>query len=724
MSGKVAVRQALKSVFGYEEFRPHQEEIVGSVLDRRDGFVVMPTGGGKSLCFQLPAHLMPGTCVVISPLISLMKDQVDAAVATGLRAAYLNSTMTGFEQRTVVDRLGREDLDLLYVAPERFAANSFTDSLRDSKLNLFAIDEAHCISEWGHDFRPDYAELSQLVRDYPAVPVVAFTATATLQVQDDIVVRLGLRNPFRIRASFDRPNLFYAVTPKRVVEKQILDFVLQRPAEPGIVYRTTRKSVEETCECLVENGINALPYHAGMEDRDRAANQEAFRRDEVQAVVATIAFGMGIDKPNVRWIVHGDLPKNVESYYQETGRAGRDGDPAHCQLFFSAGDAARIQYFIRQTEDETERNRLYRLLDAMLGFAGSNSCRRRSLLRYFGEDYGRESCERCDVCRGEVETVDATIDAQKIMSAIVRSGQRYGAGHVVDIVSGAETEGMRRSGHDQLPTYGAGADKPKKHWRRVVDELICQQCVARSEDKFSTLSLAPKGWKVLRSEKPFKMVETAVRKSRSKTSDADLGPYDPELFRELRAWRLDRARELGVPPYVVFSDRTLREISAAKPGTTSELSALHGIGEQKLFRFGEQVIELVADYRALHPGAEAISFAHEEVRTLRPCRPKGGTYRLTWQMFEQGLSVEEIAEKRNLKPTTVVSHLEKGIEQGRAFDLSNMIDPQLRRRIDAIMDRVGDSQLKPVIEEGDGTFGYHEARIARAIRNLQRKSVQ
>jgi ATP-dependent DNA helicase RecQ len=556
--------------------------------------------------------------------------------------------------------------------------------------------------------------LSRLVRDFPAVPTVAFTATATVQVQDDIVSRLGLRQPFTVRASFDRPNLFYGVTPKTSVEAQILEFVKRRPEEPGIVYRFTRKSVEETCDHLVASGVNALPYHAGMEGRDRAANQEAFRRDEAQVVVATIAFGMGIDKPNVRWIVHGDLPKNVESYYQETGRAGRDGDPAFCQLFFSAGDAARIEFFIGQCEDEGEQKRLRRLLRAMLNFAGTNSCRRKRLLGYFGEQYGKQECGRCDVCQGDVETVDATTDAQKLMSAIVRSGQRFGVGHVVDIVAGANTDGMRRSGHDQLPTYGVGSDQPKKHWFRVADELICQQCVERPGEKYPTLSVTKKGWAVLTQGQVFKMLKPADRKTRSRSSAVDPGPSDPQLFEELRAWRREQAELMGIPPYVIFGDRTLRQISAAKPAGREELAALHGVGEHKLAKFGDHVLKLVRDYVAENPGSEPV-----DAKVARPSgtgRPASGTYATTWQLFGEGLSAEEIADRRGLAVTTILGHLEKGHSLGKDIDLSRLVDSALLARIDAIMDEVGHDKLAPVVERGDGAFGYGEARIARLLR--------
>ena len=406
----------LKSVFGFSGFRPHQEEIVRALLGRRDLFAVMPTGGGKSLCYQLPARLLPGVCLVISPLISLMKDQVDAAKAIGLKAAFLNSSQGAVEQRDVEQALKANEIDLLYVSPERFAMASFTMLLRSVALAFVAIDEAHCISEWGHDFRPDYLQLSEIVRQFPECPIAAFTATATRRVEQDIIAKLGLREPYRVRASFNRPNLFYQVLPKTDPERQLLQFVRSRRGEQGIIYRTTRKSVENTAALLNANGIKALPYHAGLEDRVRASNQEAFNRDETDVVVATIAFGMGIDKSNVRYVVHGDLPKNIEGYYQETGRAGRDGDPAHCLLLFGYGDIPRITYFFEQITDEGAKRHARHCLDEMVRYGSARVCRRKQLLAYFNEHYPQDDCGMCDVCAGEVDEIDATVEAQMLLS--------------------------------------------------------------------------------------------------------------------------------------------------------------------------------------------------------------------------------------------------------------------------------------------------------------------
>ena len=441
-----ALDALLQKTFGFRAFRSNQREIIRAILDKRDVVAIMPTGGGKSLCYQMTALMLPGTCLVISPLISLMKDQVDAAAGNGLNAAFLNSSQSEEERVRVFERLAKGELNLLYIAPERFALESFQRVLQRIPISFVAVDEAHCISDWGHDFRPDYLFLSEIIKRFPAFPVAAFTATATRQVQLDIATRLGLRSPFTVRASFDRPNLYYQVVPKVDPLKQVLEFLAGHAGESGIIYRATRKSVEQMADDLCANGVQALAYHAGLDDQTRARNQEAFDRNEVDLIVATVAFGMGIDKPDVRFVIHGDLPKNIEGYYQETGRAGRDGEPAHCLLLFSRGDIPKIRYFINQASDEEEQRRLTAALNRMASFAATNVCRRKGLLAYFDESYPRETCGACDVCCGAAERVDATTDAQIVLSAIVRSEERFGSGHIVDIVRGADTQKIRQFG--------------------------------------------------------------------------------------------------------------------------------------------------------------------------------------------------------------------------------------------------------------------------------------
>ena len=560
---------ALARVFGYTAFRPHQIEIVKGILGGHDSLSIMPTGGGKSLCFQLPSHLMDGVCVVISPLISLMKDQVDAACANGLRAAALNSSLSPGGHRAVREALASGELDLLYISPERLSAPGFWDALASWPVSFFAVDEAHCISQWGHDFRPDYLALSGLVERFPQCPVAAFTATATPEVERDILSRLGLREPRLIRASFDRPNLFYHVLPKEEPHAQLLSFLGGHEGESGIVYRSTRRKVEETAAFLQKKGVKAEAYHAGLPDAERMRVQEAFRRDECPVVVATVAFGMGIDKPDVRFVAHLDLPKNVEGYYQETGRAGRDGDPAHCLLLYSAADMAQLLYFARQTEDEEQRSIAEKHAYAMLEYAERNLCRRKALLSYFGEDFEEPNCGGCDVCTGEIQEEDYTIEAQKALSAMVRSGCRFGRVLIMDILMGADNRRIRETGFQHLPTYGVGKDRTRRFWKYLIDALTRQGLAAIEGEEYPYLRVTETGWETLRGA-PFRalrIVETRARRNRAERDGASQDmDVDDTLFQLLRAERRRLAEAAQVPPYVVFHDRALREMAAGKPG--------------------------------------------------------------------------------------------------------------------------------------------------------------
>ena len=620
-------QRVLKDVFGFDCFLPNQEEIVDAILAKQDAFVVMPTGGGKSLCYQLPAHIMGGTCMVISPLISLMKDQVDAAIAIGLRASFLNSSLSASMKRQVETQLVDGEIDLLYVSPERFAMPEFLAALKRVDLSFVAIDEAHCISEWGHDFRPDYLNLSTVVEEFPDVPVAAFTATATHRVQEDIVGKLGLRSPHTVRASFNRPNLFYRVIPKDKPGEQILRFVHARIGESGIVYRTTRKSVEQTADMLMRHGIKALPYHAGLDDATRVKNQDAFNRDEVDVIVATIAFGMGIDKSNVRYVVHGDLPKNIESYYQETGRSGRDGEPAHCLMLFGYGDIPKIRFFIDQAQDETEKKHALKCLNDMVHYATVHACRRKQLLNYFGEEWppakttdqgtgptpqlnpehrtlttGREAlC--CDICAGEVESIDATEDAQMVMSAIARTGERFGVNHIVSVVTGEESARVLQLGHHRIKTFGAGKDRGKQHWRLVIDNLLIQGLICQTGGDYPVLQLVPESREVLFDGRDVQVLKTVKTKgkSRKKSKAAAGGSYNEELFEELRALRKKLAAEKGVPPYVVFSDRTLHEMARFFPSGEAEFLQMAGVGQAKLTRYGATFLDAIRRFCEAHP---------------------------------------------------------------------------------------------------------------------------
>ncbi len=597
----VSITKALADVFGFSSFRPHQEEIVAAIMAGRDVFAVMPTGGGKSLCYQLPAFLQPGVCVVVSPLISLMKDQVDAANSNGIGAASLNSSLQDSEKTETYRRIRAGDIKLLYISPERFNTPGFLDYLRTLEISFFAVDEAHCISEWGHDFRPDYLSLSAMTKHFPDIPVAAFTATATPRVAEDITTRLGLRQPHQTRASFNRPNLTYRIFPKEDLGKQLLEFVKTRNGDSGIIYRTTRKNVETTTALLKKHGINAKSYHAGLSDAERARSQEEFRHDRCQVIVATIAFGMGIDKPNVRYVVHGDLPKNLEGYYQETGRAGRDGEPAQCVMFHNMGDVAQLLRFIAAVEDETARKAGQEQLNKMIAFARTDRCRRAAILDYFGETYPDDNCASCDICLGEAEREDATIPAQKALSAMVRTDCRFGAGHLADILVGADTEKVRQYRHDRLPTFGVGKDRDKSYWRRVIEAVTARGLAAMSEGKFAVPRITDDGWRVLRGECEFAMLKVAEKKTTAgrrgaAVSGGAVAPYDQGLFARLRKLRTKLAEEKNVPPYIVFSDKTLQEMARHLPQSANALLGISGVGMRKLEDYGDIFLREITEY--------------------------------------------------------------------------------------------------------------------------------
>jgi ATP-dependent DNA helicase RecQ len=602
------MHHTLQTVFGFDSFRPNQEDIIKAVLAKRDVFAVMPTGGGKSICYQLPAMLMEGTAVVISPLISLMKDQVDAAKENGIAAAYLNSSLDANQMSDVIRRLKDNQVKLIYIAPERFAMPQFVELLKELPLSLFAIDEAHCISEWGHDFRPDYLSLSGIPAAFPGVPVAAFTATATEKVQQDIIRKIGLRDPHCVRAAFNRPNLFYQVAPKTELSRQLVEFLKEHEGEAGIIYRTTRDSVESTAEFLSAHGTKALPYHAGLPAEQRDRNQEAFNRDEVPVIVATIAFGMGIDKSNVRFVVHADLPKHIEAYYQETGRAGRDGEPAHCQLFFSRGDIPRIRYFIDKIADDAERTIALQKLNQTVRFASHNACRRKQLLAFFGETYPANNCGACDICTGNVNRSDITIDAKILMSAMARTNERFGINHVMDVVMGADTKRVQELGHHAIKTFGAGRHGDKHHWRFIIDELLAQELIVQDGDRYPVLKLTPRGRAALTgTDQVFglKREEGTVAGRRRKT--AETGPFDAALFERLRTVRKRLAGANEVPPYVIFSDKTLHEMSRHYPVTSAEMRRVHGVGDVKLERYGDDFIAEIKAYVDGNPGLQGRS---------------------------------------------------------------------------------------------------------------------
>ena len=656
-----------------------------------------------------------GVCVVVSPLISLMKDQVDAARANGLRAGTLNSMTTPGERREIGDAIRQGELDLLYVSPERFNTDLFIERLKTIDLAFFAIDEAHCISEWGHDFRPDYLALSRIVPEFPNIPVAAFTATATPQVSKDIVERLGLRSPHLTRASFNRANLFYAVTPKTTAERQILEFLQDRKGESGIVYRTTRKNVELTANYLQAHGLAARPYHAGMPDLERIAVQEAFRRDECPVIVATIAFGMGIDKSNVRFVVHADLPKNLEGYYQETGRAGRDGEPSKCLLLFGRQDIVTLSYFTDQIEDPHAQEIAKTQLRQLIRFAERDACRRASLLEYFGEPFPNANCNGCDICCGDVERVDATIEAQKALSAMHRTGGRFGASHIADILVGANTEKIRERQHNLLPTYGVGKEHNKVFWRSLIDALLAQGLAGVDDPQYPTPKVTEEGWKVLRKQREFQMIRSApAKKSKGKpTSSGSVERFSEGLFEQLRMIRMELAMKGNVPPYVVFSDRSLHEMAAFFPTTPEQLLLINGVGNHKLDTYGKPFLEAISQYAARHPDeyADRLVFSQPEEIEYEPPKPMNSE-RETLRLLVEGKTLEEIGAIRLLKRSTIIGHLETLLNAGVEIPLPE-IDPERLEQIAGWFRQANSWNLGPVVELAAGQLDYDEAKLAR-----------
>jgi ATP-dependent DNA helicase RecQ len=593
----------LQTVFGYPSFRGEQQAIVEQVLRGGDALVLMPTGGGKSLCYQIPALVRDGVGVVVSPLIALMQDQVDALAEVGVRAAFLNSTQTYEESSEIERRVRRGEIDLVYVAPERLMTPRCLDLFEQSNIALFAIDEAHCVSQWGHDFRPEYIKLSVLHERFPHVPRIALTATADQQTREEIIRRLQLEEARQFVASFDRPNIRYQIVEKANGRKQLLDFIQgAHSGDAGIVYCLSRKKVEETAEFLAENGITALPYHAGMDYQKRSANQARFLREESIVMVATIAFGMGIDKPDVRFVAHLDLPKSIEGYYQETGRAGRDGGPANAWMAYGLQDVVQQRRMIEESDaDETFKRVLGVKLDAMLGLCETLHCRRMRLLEYFGQS--AEPCGNCDTCLTPPVSFDATVMVQKLLSTVYRVEQRFGAGHVLDVLRGVDSEKVKQWRHDQLSTFGIGNAGSEAEWRAILRQVIALGLLTVDYDSYNALKLTDAARPVLTGKQEVQLrqyqkpAKTARTSSKSKGfAESGLSAAEQLIFEKLRWWRVETARKHNVPAYVIFNDATMREIAKTQPASLLDLRGVSGVGEKKLESYGEEIIALIAEF--------------------------------------------------------------------------------------------------------------------------------
>ena len=713
--------EQLKAYFGFDRFLPLQEEIITKVLAKRDTLVLMPTGGGKSLCYQLPALRLKGLTLVVSPLIALMKDQVDGLGANGVPAGLLNSTLAAQEASQVQDQARQGKIKILYVAPERLALPGFQRFLQSLDVSLIAIDEAHCISEWGHDFRPDYRNLKSLRRDFPGVPVIALTATATEPVREDIINQLGLDKPEIFISSFNRPNLTYTIQPKTEPLGSLLHLLEKHQGGSAIIYRFSRKATEETALELSERGFSALPYHAGLERDLRRETQEKFIRDQVQIVVATIAFGMGIDKPDVRLVVHYDLPKTVEGYYQETGRAGRDGLPSDCVLFYSYGDRSKQEYFISQIEDDDEREKAHNKLDQVLALCDLQTCRRAYLMEYLGESWPQTNCGGCDICLLPREEFDATEIAQKILSTAIRTGERFGVNYLVDVLRGSANKAVRTRGHHELPVFGISRDVDSDDLKEMVRSLVTNGLLAQNGGDYPTLGVSQRGHKFLKNREKLTLArpkQAAPVRQVAFPGDRETA-YDTKLFDELAALRLEIATDREVPAYQIFGNKSLQQMAFHMPQNELEFSKISGVGDAKLRDFSERFLEVINEYVEATGQPAAVNRVPVSAPKKR-VRGISMSIRETKDLVAQGLSFEEVAEQRGISETTIRSHLERFIQEGGQVDLGHLMPPEDRRtKIAAAFKEMGEARLTPVREFLGDDYTWGELAVVRMDRRQQ-----
>lgn len=651
----------LKQYFGYDTFRPQQEEIIANVLSKQDTFVLMPTGGGKSLCFQLPALMLPGITLVISPLIALMKDQVDSLKENGIAAECIHSNVAASQIFDIQQQAIAGTLKLLYIAPERLAQQSFQSFLQRLTLSLIAIDEAHCISAWGHDFRPDYRNLHLFRNQWPTVPIIALTATATHQVRDDIMKQLSLTTAGTYVSSFDRPNLNLTIRRKRDFMNSLITLLDGYKQESAIIYCFSRKDTEEIATVLCAQGIKAAPYHAGLHEDKRKRNQENFIKDKIDVIVATIAFGMGIDKPDVRLVVHHTFPKNMESYYQEIGRAGRDGLPSQCVLFYSYGDKIKHDYFLNQIHDADLKKNTSKKLQEMIDFAERRVCRRVSILKYFGEEYTKQSCEHCDVCNTEVEMIDATVISQKILSAVLKTGNRFGGNYIIDILRGSKLKKILENKHDQLSVFGIVQKFSKDALKDIIAELITHNILQKTSGKYPLLEVSQAGrtWLKERNNISIKAPRISIVGPTTGGKAADSLPYHEALFQTLRLLRKKLASEHNIPPYMIFGDGSLHEMAYYLPQDDAAFLKITGVGHQKLQQYAYEFLPLIQEFTTendLPPVAKSGEYKPKPVKTASVLT---ATLLTTQALIQQETSLDEIAAERSLSLGTVLSHLLK-----------------------------------------------------------------
>ncbi|MEM6714443.1 MAG: DNA helicase RecQ [Cyanobacteria bacterium P01_C01_bin.147] len=713
-----SLESALKHFFGYDQFRLEQRAIIETFLRRQDCLVVMPTGGGKSLCYQLPSLLRLGVMVVVSPLIALMQDQVDALHNNGIAATFLNSSLSLPQVRDREAQLLNGAIKLLYVAPERLLSEGFWPFLsrlhQQVGISGFAIDEAHCVSEWGHDFRPEYRQLHRLRASFAEVPMMALTATATTRVREDICNQLALQKPTVFVASFNRHNLYYEVLPK---DRQAYAHLLgQLKAATGacIVYCISRKRVEELAGRLQQDGMATLPYHAGLSDDTRRENQNRFIRDDVQVIVATIAFGMGINKPDVRLVAHYDLPRTLESYYQESGRAGRDGEPAHCTVYFSYGDVSLINYIIEQKADEQEQNIARQQLRQVLDYAESTVCRRQIQLSYFGEAFPGQ-CDRCDNCRHPKPMEDWTIEAQKFLSCVARCRERFGMAHIIDVLRGSQKKRLLQLQHDQLSTYGIGKDRSAEEWKVLGRSLLHQGLVAETTDGFPVLKLNAASWQVLRKQLSVQVAIPETLKG-GRGDNSETSAEAAGLLAQLRSLRKRLADEQGIPPYIVFTESTLRQMAQQMPRSRSQFGRISGVGNRKLEQYGQIFVDAINAY-CNEQGVQPPGSMSARPPTTSQTRDQ------TLALYQAGHSLDDIARLRNLRRTTIVGHLSTLLAAGAAVDLNDLVAPERQVTIRQAIATTDSPYLNTVRDRLGQTYSYDEIRLVQgAMRGQQTPS--
>ena len=707
------ISNLLKTHFGYDQFRPLQEKIINNVLAGKDTLVLMPTGGGKSLCYQLPALKFSGITLVISPLIALMKDQVDSLQANGIKAEFINSTLPYDEIERIQMRAQEGKVKILYLAPERLSLGHFKEFLKSIEVSFVAIDEAHCISEWGHDFRPDYRNLKSLRKIFPGVPIMALTATATKRVRKDIVDQLGLKNGQSFMASFNRPNLNYIVKSKDRAFENLTLLLEKYKGESVIIYCFSRKNTEDLAEDLRYEGFKASAYHAGLEQNERREVQNKFIKDEIDIIVATIAFGMGIDKPDIRLIVHHNLPKTLEGYYQETGRAGRDSLPSECVLFYSYGDKAKQGYFISQIQDKKEQQNAYEKLGQVIDFCELVTCRRKYLMEYFGEKWEKDNCSGCDSCLNPRAEFDATEITQKILSAVIRTEQYFGVSHIIRILTGSRSKKIRDFNHDTLSVYNIVNDYSRSELRDIISQLIKRELLVQDVSKYPVLKMTNKGYQFLKDREKINLAKSNEKEIESSKVKESLR-YSEELFENLRALRKKLADEKGLPPFIIFSDIALQEMAYYLPQNKDSFAKISGVGKEKLSQYSDRFLKIIIKFAKDYNLEEETNSKFKSKTKNRAVRRSGSTYNETKKMILKQLSITEIAKRRGITESTVLNHLEKIINAGDKIDIE-YLKPN-KKHLNKIQEAFRKSEqlnLSPVKETLGEKYSYDELRIAR-----------